>query len=318
MSATRRRTKRTDPEAIRVAVLRAKGTGDKTRIGVENFAEASGFPWQRVLAKNVADEVTVDRFDVLYVPGGWAWPYIQDIDPAGKDAIRTFVEDGGCFVGVCAGAYFAADLIRWQGRFVEYDLDLFPGLAEGPIDAIEPWYGWRMTPLASERHAINEAFERASDAHGGRAGDAHGGRAPDTERAAGADHDESAGDVASAAEAEDVERARAAGSADFEAVYWGGPSFRLEPGHDVDVLARYGVTGDPATITFPRGLGQVLIMGCHLELGIYPKGRFDRRGGHGARWDWLEVAVRWMVEESRRRRQAVDANGREEPRAVRG
>jgi glutamine amidotransferase-like uncharacterized protein len=54
--------------------------------------------------------------------------------------IRRFVEEGGTFVGICAGAYLASNVVNWEGirydRDVGYILSLFEGEAVGPIKEI--------------------------------------------------------------------------------------------------------------------------------------------------------------------------------------
>jgi len=42
------------------------------------------------------------------------------------------VENGGSFVGFCAGAYYASSTMRWEGNLYDYPLGLFPGEAAGP------------------------------------------------------------------------------------------------------------------------------------------------------------------------------------------
>lgn len=231
-----------------IVVYEGAGTGDPTREGIQAFLTWAGLPWRGVGPSDLTAESLAD-VDAVYWPGGWAWPYVRDVPPEGKQAVRDVVARGGAYVGVCAGAYHAADLIRWQGRFTEYDLDLFRGVAEGPIDAIEPWKGWRLTDLELHDHPIND------------------------------------------------------GEAEHHAIYWGGPAFRLHPAQEAEVLASYAATGDPAAITFAYGRGQVLLMGCHLELG-WDAGaqRWDLAGGHGAQWGWLERAVRWTIAQGAGRR----------------
>lgn len=232
---------------MKVAVYGGRGTGDPTRLGVEAFLTWAGIAWREIGPDEVAN-VADGEFDGIYVPGGWAWAYVRDIPPSGKGAIRRLVEQGGFYIGVCAGAYFATDMIRWECRFVEYDLDLFRGMAEGPIDQIQPWRGWRLTPLL-----LNGGHEL------------HGGE----------------------------ER--------HEALYWGGPAFTLDPRQPATLLATYEATGEAAAVTFPYGKGQVLLMGCHLELGWNPEAKaFDLDGGHGAQWPWLGRAVRWTAAQAGR------------------
>jgi glutamine amidotransferase-like uncharacterized protein len=138
-----------------IAVYGGAGSGDATRDAIGRFLTHAGLAWRGIGAEELATG-GLEGCDAVYWPGGWAWPYVRDIPPSGKDAIRSLVAEGGAFIGVCAGSYFAADIIRWEGRLVEYDLDLFRGVAEGPIDAIEPWKGWRMTPLTLHDHEVHD------------------------------------------------------------------------------------------------------------------------------------------------------------------
>ncbi|MDJ0974946.1 MAG: BPL-N domain-containing protein [Planctomycetota bacterium] len=75
----------------------------------------------------------------LLVPGGWAGDYVIDVDAKGAKHVRSFIDGGGGYVGVCAGAFFAASRIRWEGIEYDYPLDLFEGPAIGPIEKVAPW-----------------------------------------------------------------------------------------------------------------------------------------------------------------------------------
>jgi biotin--protein ligase len=82
--------------------------------------------------------------DVVYFPGGSSGPFQEDITPEGKEKIRQRVRDGGCFIGTCAGALFAAERVIWEGLEESGEtLALFPGTVEAPIPEIlgGPQYG---------------------------------------------------------------------------------------------------------------------------------------------------------------------------------
>lgn len=49
-------------------------------------------------------------FEVVLVPGGRASKQFADLGEEGRQALRRFVEDGGGYVGVCAGGYLASYL----------------------------------------------------------------------------------------------------------------------------------------------------------------------------------------------------------------
>jgi glutamine amidotransferase-like uncharacterized protein len=86
-----------------------------------------------IIAGNLSD------YHMIVVPGGWAGTYNVDLAGTGISEIRNFVQDGGAFFGVCAGAYFGCDKLIWEGGFIEYQLDLFDGYGIGPVDEIATW-----------------------------------------------------------------------------------------------------------------------------------------------------------------------------------
>lgn len=70
--------------------------------------------------------------DILVFVGGFSSEYLHHV--GNHRNIRTFVEQGGCFVGFCAGAYYASSTMVWMGKPLDYPLKLFPGEATGPLN----------------------------------------------------------------------------------------------------------------------------------------------------------------------------------------
>jgi glutamine amidotransferase-like uncharacterized protein len=100
----------------------------------------------------------ISHLDLLYFAGGSVSPYQRDISAAGKEKIRQHISAGGCFIGTCAGALFAAERIVWNGHVDNRSsLELFPGTIEGPIPEIfaDPEYG--MCQVNLEAHTITGA-----------------------------------------------------------------------------------------------------------------------------------------------------------------
>lgn len=86
-------------------------------------------------------------YDMIVIPGGWAGTYNEDLAGSGIIEIQEFVEDGGSFFGVCAGAYFGCNLISWEGGTIDYPLGLFGGWGVGPIEEIASWPNYAMTRI---------------------------------------------------------------------------------------------------------------------------------------------------------------------------
>lgn len=112
---------------------------------------------QRITPQEIIDG-KLKSFDIFYMTGGWAVPYIRDLKNGGTAKIRKFIRQGGAYIGTCAGAFFAADFIFWEGKRYEYPLDLFPGSARGPIAELAPWPGFKLCRinLSQTPHAITK------------------------------------------------------------------------------------------------------------------------------------------------------------------
>ena len=53
----------------------------------------------------ICGKLTVESFDVLLIPGGFAQNTLDALGKAGGERVRSFVRNGGGYVGICAGAY---------------------------------------------------------------------------------------------------------------------------------------------------------------------------------------------------------------------
>ena len=77
-----------------------------------------------------------EKAALFVLPGGADIPYRKELNGVGNQRIRSFVEKGGAFLGICAGSYYA-------GAFVDFDappfvqekreLSFFPGVVKGPV-----------------------------------------------------------------------------------------------------------------------------------------------------------------------------------------
>ena len=58
----------------------------------------------------------LEQFDFLIVPGGYTREYMPALGGMGREAIRNFVQAGGCYIGICGGAYVASERVEVSGR----------------------------------------------------------------------------------------------------------------------------------------------------------------------------------------------------------
>jgi len=84
-----------------------------------------------------------DDVGLFVMPGGADLYYCEKLNGDGNTAIRRYVERGGSYLGICAGAYYACSAIEWaKGTSQEIcgarELNFYDGIAIGPVyDFIE-------------------------------------------------------------------------------------------------------------------------------------------------------------------------------------
>lgn len=74
---------------------------------------------------------------LFVMPGGRDLPYCERLNGVGNRKIRSFVENGGAYLGLCAGGYYGCARIEFdRGQPLEVsgprELSFFPGVAIGP------------------------------------------------------------------------------------------------------------------------------------------------------------------------------------------
>ncbi|MFW5653125.1 MAG: BPL-N domain-containing protein [Planctomycetota bacterium] len=231
-----------DPERIRVRRVVARD--------IVPAHEIEDPPWMRTAV-------------AIAFPGGADRPWVGQLAGRGNHAIRTFVERGGTYLGICAGAYYACRRFTfeldhpdpaWRITAVR-ELDLFRGTAHGSLrelampyllDVLEctttvplHWYDPPLpNPFSSSKDPV-----KPDDIN------------PDRAKASGHLKIEQANDVQPAAES--------------PALYWGGPCFVPDADSEVDILARYA--GLPtersiAAVRCPVGNGVAVLSGAHIEV----------------------------------------------------
>lgn len=85
--------------------------------------------------------------DLLIMPGGKSWKYLEDLGVEGAHSIREYIKNGGSYFGICAGAYFAVS--QRQGpspKPIPYGIGLLDGVAyDGTALKTSPFRGGMMS-----------------------------------------------------------------------------------------------------------------------------------------------------------------------------
>ena len=122
-----------------IALYSGRGTDEEHIRATKNMFQWMDCTVQLVKADYINNE-NLGSFNILCIPGGNMYQYAQDISSEGKEKIRDFISDGGGYIGICGGAYFAGEKVVWRGnRLPMIPLGIFPGTAKGPIDEIVPY-----------------------------------------------------------------------------------------------------------------------------------------------------------------------------------
>jgi glutamine amidotransferase-like uncharacterized protein len=139
-----------------VALYSDRGVWPQSVTAAERMFQWMGYDVARVDAEAVKDGA-LKSFRLLCVPGGNMYNYAQDLTATGVEKIKDFVRQGGGYVGICGGAYFAGERVFWQGsQLPMLSLGLFPGEARGAYDEIVPYPDSTMCLIiiASTSHPI--------------------------------------------------------------------------------------------------------------------------------------------------------------------
>ena len=81
-----------------------------------------------------------DEADLIIIPGGRSLPFYEKLGEAGNQNIKNFVRQGGAYLGLCAGAYYASQQTVFAKNLplellLSSKLNFFEGAAIGPVFA---------------------------------------------------------------------------------------------------------------------------------------------------------------------------------------
>ncbi len=146
-------------KSANVALYSDRGADEDCIKATQNMFEWMGYTVQLVKAGHINNE-GLSNFKILCIPGGNMYQYAQDLSSGGEEKIKNFIRDGGGYIGICGGAYFAGEKVIWQGSQLPMtSLGIFPGTTKGPIDEIVPYpeYGMCKVNIIDSMHPITQS-----------------------------------------------------------------------------------------------------------------------------------------------------------------
>lgn len=128
-----------------IAIYNDEGTSDLGVYCIKKYLEDIGQAYETVDAEDIKNGA-LSTCSVLIMPGGRDLPYKEKLGTVGNEKIREFVKNGGTYVGICAGAYYACSHFNFKGDKLDSngnktpyiidedrELKLFKGGAKGSL-----------------------------------------------------------------------------------------------------------------------------------------------------------------------------------------
>ncbi|WP_375753843.1 BPL-N domain-containing protein [Vibrio sp. HN007] len=93
-----------------------------------------------VNANEILEGALTQDIDLFVMPGGASRYKAAKLNGEANRLIKRYVEEGGCYLGICAGAYMACETTYWAKDLpyeiiTQNELRFFPGIAQGPVEA---------------------------------------------------------------------------------------------------------------------------------------------------------------------------------------
>jgi glutamine amidotransferase-like uncharacterized protein len=97
----------------------------------------SNYAIKKIDSMNVVKGTWINDSALFVMPGGADLPYLKKLSPMGNAIIKKYVHNGGSYLGICAGAYYAAHMIEFaKGTPIEVigkrELEFYPDTIIGP------------------------------------------------------------------------------------------------------------------------------------------------------------------------------------------
>jgi glutamine amidotransferase-like uncharacterized protein len=93
---------------------------------------------KRIFPEQIIHDNWEEHAALLIIPGGADIPYTHALNGEGNQKIKSYVENGGAFLGICAGSYYSGNFVDFaKGTDLEVlgkrELSFFTGIVKGPL-----------------------------------------------------------------------------------------------------------------------------------------------------------------------------------------
>ncbi|KAI8838392.1 biotin-protein ligase [Chytridium lagenaria] len=99
----------------------SKGSVDLTLKALRKLLNSS-YDVIPVNSEVVSKEPWEGTTSLFVIPGGRDVPYVESLSPDGTSKIKNWVQSGGNYLGICAGAYFGSSRVEFERGRNEYEV----------------------------------------------------------------------------------------------------------------------------------------------------------------------------------------------------
>lgn len=96
----------------KIFIYSDEGAGDFSLYSARSYFSADNI--ELISAEQIIKNGIPKTIDLFVMPGGADRPYAKKLNGAGNDAIQHYVEQGGTYLGICAGGYYGCASIEFQ------------------------------------------------------------------------------------------------------------------------------------------------------------------------------------------------------------
>ncbi|MBN1911510.1 MAG: succinylglutamate desuccinylase/aspartoacylase family protein [Pirellulales bacterium] len=107
------------PAELAVALYDAEGTGGKGVPALTRLLSHKPHVWLVHVGPTELTDPVLAQFDLIVFPGGSGSAQAKAIGEKGRQAVVQFVQRGGSYLGICAGAYLATSKFSWGLKILD-------------------------------------------------------------------------------------------------------------------------------------------------------------------------------------------------------
>lgn len=142
-----------------VAVYHDRGVSDFTFKSLVSMLRGFALDVDIVGAHDIIAGALTENIDLFVMPGGADEPYAELLGDKGACIISDYVQGGGAYYGICAGAYYACDRFEFNKGLSseicrERPLKFFKGKAVGSLLDFAPAYDLTLDSAAVTRVSL--------------------------------------------------------------------------------------------------------------------------------------------------------------------